>query len=42
MGPGVGNEVGFALVPRARSVVGPGALRAPRIVAMGPKAQEHG
>src|SRR5262245_27340820 len=33
MGSSVGNEVGLLLVPRARSVVGPGALRAPRIVA---------
>src|SRR2546429_9054941 len=36
-----GNEVGFPLVPRARSVVGPETLRAPRIVATGCKAPEH-
>jgi len=29
MAGGVGNEVGLLLVPRARSVVGPAALRAP-------------
>ena len=32
MTTGVGNEVGFLLVLRARSVVGPGTLRAPRTV----------
>jgi hypothetical protein len=36
-----GNEVGFFLVLSARSVVGPEALRAPRIVAAGCKAPEH-
>lgn len=39
---GVGNEVGFPLVLRARSVVGPGTLPAPRIVATGACAPEHG
>jgi hypothetical protein len=41
MRAGVGIEVGFGLVLRARSVVGPGALRAPRIVALGREIQEH-
>ena len=36
-----GNEVGIALVPRARSVVGPGTLRAPRNVSKGRKTPEH-
>ncbi len=38
---GAGNEVGFCLVPRARSLVGPEALRAPRIVATSACAPEH-
>ena len=38
---GVGNEVGFALVLQARSLVAPGTLRAPRIVAAGVHAPEH-
>ena len=40
-GPDGGNEVGFSLVPRARSIVGPETLRAPRIVARGREALEH-
>ncbi len=39
--PGGGNEVGISLVPRARSVVGPETLRAPRIVATDRKVPEH-
>jgi len=39
--PGGGNEVGLCLVPRARSVVGPETLRAPRIVATGRQAPQH-
>jgi hypothetical protein len=35
---GGGNGVGLSLVPRARSVVGPETLRAPRIVATGREA----
>src|SRR6185437_16176041 len=38
---GGGNEVGLDLVLRARSVVGPETLRAPRMVATGRKAPEH-
>jgi len=38
---GVGNEVGLFLVLRARLLVGPETLRAPRIVATGSDAPEH-
>lgn len=39
---GTADEVGFSLVQRARSVVGPAVLRAPRNVARGGDALKHG
>ena len=40
--PDGGNEVGFRFVLGARLAVGPGTLRAPRIVATNARAPEHG